>query len=637
MNNPFEHFRDRTARFRGPLKIRARIVSFFVAAIAVASLAIFFLFPSAIERQARSALASKGESIAAMVAHSATAPLVFDDRAGVGEALEAALRNADVSHIEIIGPETLGVMLFSPEGGPSTSAATGPHLDWESSEELYSHEASVVLDGEVIGTVHVDLSTAAVRSQVAQARALVAVIALVTLLLGTLVAVGIGSRMIAPLAGVAAAAERIAAGDLESRAHAPADDEVGQLAGSLNRMVDQVRATQERLTHAQRMESVGKLAGGIAHDFNNLLTTIMASTDLMLFDLPEGHPCREEVFEIREAGTRAAALTKRLLTFSRRQVTQPKVLDLNEVITGVEKMLTRLIGDGLTFETSLDPALVPIHADPGNLEQVIMNLAVNARDAMPDGGTLSLVTRTTEVEDTVVLAMGEPLSAGRYATLSVSDSGIGMDAATVEHAFEPFFTRKGPSHGTGLGLSTVYGIVTQAGGRIEVESTVGVGTTFTLYFPESEGVPQSVVARSADEVPLATGTGRILLVEDQDDVRRLTQKMLERCGYTVLPASGGAAALEIMLHGKEKVDVVLTDVIMPGMNGSELAEAIRQIRPQLPVIFMSGYTDDQLEGHRVLREDVVLIEKPFTAERLATQLHTVLAESDRSRPLAVGA
>jgi CheY-like chemotaxis protein len=369
------------------------------------------------------------------------------------------------------------------------------------------------------------------------------------------------------------------------------------------------------------MEGIGRLAGGIAHDFNNLLTAILGYAELMESQL-EDEGLKSELREIRLAGERAAALTRQLLAFSRRQVLQPRTLDLNTVVSDVEKMLARLIGEDVTLATRLEPDLGCVKADPGQLEQVMMNLAVNARDAMPEGGTLTFETANA-VLDADFVAVHPGALPGAYVVLMVADTGTGMTDEVRSHAFEPFFTTKEKGKGTGLGLATAYGIVKQSGGYITVDSGVGRGTTFRIYLPRVEGTAV-VSERTASSSRLAIGTETILLVEDEAGVRRLSLTVLESQGYVVLEAASGDMALQVARSRTGPIHLVVTDVVMPGMSGRELWDRLRVLRPDSRVLFMSGYTDDAIARHGVLEPGIAFLQKPFTPFSLAQKVREVL-------------
>jgi two-component system cell cycle sensor histidine kinase/response regulator CckA len=374
----------------------------------------------------------------------------------------------------------------------------------------------------------------------------------------------------------------------------------------------------ERLHQAQKLESVGKLAGGVAHDFNNLLTAINGYSDLALASMGEGADrLRASVREIRRAGERAAELTQQLLAFSRQQVLQPELIDLNRTVAEFGPMLARLIGEDVLLALRLGNDVSAIRADRGQIGQVVLNLAVNARDAMPDGGTLTISTQTVEASETTPPG----LAPGWYSVLSVTDAGVGIPPELIDDVFEPFFTTKGIGQGTGLGLSTVHGIVEQSGGCVSVESEPGLGTTFRVYLPAvDEAVPEP------KELPVESPTGneRVLLVEDNDAVRGLVREMLEDRGYEVVAAAGPREALQAAAE-LESIDLLVTDVVMPELNGRQLAERLVADRPGLRVLFISGYTDDAMIARGVLESDVLFLQKPFSVEELAVKVRQALA------------
>jgi two-component system cell cycle sensor histidine kinase/response regulator CckA len=378
---------------------------------------------------------------------------------------------------------------------------------------------------------------------------------------------------------------------------------------------------EEQLRNAQQLEAIGRLAGGVAHDFNNILSIIMGHGELLLAAVGADDRARNGLEQIRRAADRAASLTQQLLAFSRKQVLQPKVLDLNEAVADVQKMLSRVIGEDIELIASLHPSLVPVKADPGQVEQVLMNLAVNARDAMPHGGRLKM--ETSNVEMGAELARDLELAPGRYAMLKVTDSGHGMDGATLSHVFEPFFTTKPMGKGTGLGLATVYGIVKQSGGSIAVESEVGSGTAFRIYLPVAAGATRQRREPIAGE-KVEGGTETILITEDEPDLRELARIFLEGYGYTVLEAASAEQAIQLADTFAGRIDLLLTDVIMPGMSGRQLAENILRKRPQTRIVYMTGYTDDMVVQHKVLEPGVKLLQKPFGKVELALKVRSTL-------------
>jgi two-component system, cell cycle sensor histidine kinase and response regulator CckA len=386
--------------------------------------------------------------------------------------------------------------------------------------------------------------------------------------------------------------------------------------------VTEQRNLENQFRQAQRMEAVGRLAGGVAHDFNNVLTAITGYSDLLLEDLGPEDPKRTDVEEIKAAALRAAALTRQLLAFSRKQVLQTRVLDLNEVVRTLDSMLHRLIGEDVKLELALASALGAVRADPGQIEQVILNLAVNSRDAMPSGGKLTVETANVELDDAYVREH-TGATPGRFVMLAVSDTGIGMDAETRAHIFEPFFTTKELGKGTGLGLATVYGIVKQSGGYVWVYSEPGRGATFKIYLPLVDAVPDTA-GLPVPVQPVTGGRETVLVAEDDPSVRAVVSDVLTQKGYRVLRAPDGQAALEMARSHPAEIHILLTDIVMPGMTGRELAEALVAVRPGVRVLYMSGYTDDAVVRHGVLEEGMPYLQKPFAPRALASKVREVL-------------
>jgi PAS domain S-box-containing protein len=395
---------------------------------------------------------------------------------------------------------------------------------------------------------------------------------------------------------------------------------VYRIAGSAEDITDQ-RLLEEQFRQAQKMEAIGKLAGGVAHDFNNLLTVINGYGDLILDQLPRDDPNSALLREIVKAGDQAASLTRQLLAFSRKQIVAPRVLDLGEVLTDAEQMLRRVIGEDIQLRVDNDPALLPVKADAGQLDQVLLNLAVNARDAMPKGGTLSVATQNVWLDETFT-ALHPGARVGPHVLLSVSDSGIGMDPVTKARIFEPFFTTKGDK-GTGIGLATVYGIVKQGDGYVEVESEPGCGATFKLYFPAIEETPASGKSHRGLH-PMPRGDATILLVEDEEGVRALSRHVLKNCGYNVLEASDGVEALRVAGRHAGPIHLVVTDVVMPELSGREMADQLLRLHPEIRVLFLSGYTDDAVIRHGVREAETNFLQKPFSHDALAQKVREVL-------------
>ena len=385
------------------------------------------------------------------------------------------------------------------------------------------------------------------------------------------------------------------------------------------RDVTERKGLEEQLRHSQKLEAVGQLAGGVAHDFNNLLTVIGGYSSMLLGKLPQDSSHRTAVEEIKKAGDRAAGLTRQLLAFSRKQILQPIVLDLNVVVSDLDKMLRRLIGENIDLLTITEPGLGQVNADPGQMEQMIINLIVNARDAMPNGGKLTLQTSSVTLSGDYALKH-VPAVAGDYVMVSVSDTGCGMDAETQARIFEPFFTTKAAGKGTGLGLSTVYGIVKQSGGNIWTYSEIDHGTTFKIYLPRVDGTYNEAIEHAS---PSGThGTETILLVEDEEQVRQIAEEILKSQGYRVLAAANGELALALAKQYQGEIHLLITDVVMPAMSGRALVEQLSPLRPDMAVLYMSGYTDDAVVRHGLLGDQLAFIQKPFTADALARKVRS---------------
>jgi PAS domain S-box-containing protein len=386
--------------------------------------------------------------------------------------------------------------------------------------------------------------------------------------------------------------------------------------------VTERKRLEQQFLQAQKMQAIGQLAGGVAHDFNNLLTVICGFSEVLLSQLSDTDPASGMVQEIHKAGERAAGLTRQLLAFSRKQINQPKVLDLNALASDVGKMLRHLIGEDVSLTTVLAPRLGWVKADPGQIEQVLMNLAVNARDAMPEGGKLTIETANVDLDENFARANAE-VKPGRYVLLAVSDTGCGMTEEVKAHTFEPFFTTKEPGKGTGLGLATVYGIVKQSRGYVYIYSEPGHGTTFKIYLPMVEDDAPSGKSHPEPK-PMPKGNETILLVEDEDAVRSLTRYTLQMQGYAVLEAKDGEEALRVAEKNQGGFHLLLTDVVMPRMSGRRLAERLSQTQPGVKVLFLSGYTDDAVVRNGVLEAEVAFLQKPFTPSGLAQKVRNVL-------------
>ena len=407
----------------------------------------------------------------------------------------------------------------------------------------------------------------------------------------------------------------------------PIKDADGCVVGvsSVARDITESRHLEEMFRQAQRMEAVGQLAGGVAHDFNNLLGVILGYTGLLLDRMSVDDPQRKDIEQVEKAGNRAALLTRQLLAFSRKQVLQPKVLDLNAVVAGAEKLLQRLIGEDVELLVRLAPGLGQVKADPGQLEQIIMNLAVNARDAMPSGGKLTIETSNVNLDETYAIQHYSTLP-GPHVMLAVTDNGCGMDSKTKAHIFEPFFTTKEFGKGTGLGLSTVFGIVQQSGGYLWVYSEPGIGTSFKIYLP-CVGSPAASDVPADSAEPAARGFNTILIVEDEADLLEVTHRSLAEVGYSIIAAHSPAEAIVLSGNHPGPIHLMVTDVIMPGMSGGQLATHLCALRPEMKVLFVSGYTDDTIVRHGVLEPGLAFLQKPFSPKTLTRKVREVLAST----------
>jgi signal transduction histidine kinase len=443
---------------------------------------------------------------------------------------------------------------------------------------------------------------------------------------GVLLAVWVGRRMTRPIGEIVAAAERLGRGETP-RPVRSAIREVTGLSTALTaagqeraRAQDALHTTEEQVRQLQKLEAVGQLAGGVAHDFNNLLTIIIGRTQLLLRRLPPDDPIRPDLKVMHQTAERAASLTRQLLAFSRKQILEPKVVDLNTLVPGMASMLERLLGENVALAFHPDTGAGCVKADPGQLEQVVVNLVVNARDAMPDGGRITIETASVELGEHYT-RQHVGMEPGSHVMLAVSDTGLGMDAATQARIFEPFFTTKPPDKGTGLGLSTVYGIVKQSGGNIWVYSEPGHGTTFKIYLPRLDEAEDPVEALP---VLAERGTETILVAEDEAEVRALAREILQGYGYKVLEASQPTEAVQIAERYAGPINLLVTDVVMPQVSGRTLAEYLTPQRPEMKVLYISGYTDSAIVHHGVLDPGIPFIQKPFTPDGLGRKVREVL-------------
>jgi len=508
-------------------------------------------------------------------------------------------------------------------------------------KEYSSQQAS---DISAVLFLRVNLDTVS-RESLIFINTLVNLILVATLLMILIIGTFTYYWILRPLRMFSAATRKIRDGDYGSKVLIHQQDEFGSFAEAFNNMLEEIEKksaaltqysnhlevkvleTNEKLLQSQKMEAVGRLAGGVAHDFNNILTGILGYSDILLAEIPSDHSNSKFVNEIHKAAKRAAALTNQLLAFSRKQIMKPQVLHLNDLIRNLEKMLERLLGEDIELEAVLPEGLWHVKADPSKIDQVLMNLAVNARDAMPDGGKLVIETRNARLDTDYAKRHPGIAKPGDFVMFSVSDTGTGMDKETLSHLFEPFFTTKELGKGTGLGLSTVYGIVKQSGGYIWAYSEPDKGTCFKTYLPrvQEEKSPSSEICmHSSGSSKRYSET--ILVVEDDVTVRSLVPLMLRQEGYIVLVASDGEEALRMFQNHDGRIDLVITDVIMPKMNGPELADSLTQLKPNLKVLFTSGYTSNIIVHHGVLNPGVAFLEKPLIMETLSRKIRQVLEQ-----------
>jgi len=452
--------------------------------------------------------------------------------------------------------------------------------------------------------------------------------------------VGVELFVLRPVRRLGRVTRRLAGGDLAARADltrgVPGLAELGEafneMATALEARYVEHAQLEARLRQSQKMEALGRLAGGVAHDFNNLLTALLGFTALALEDLDARHPARTDVEAIQSAGESAAALTRQLLAFSRSQVIQPRVLDLNRVVTRIEGLLRRVIGEDVKLVVNLDRSLVAVTADPGVIEQIIVNLAVNGRDAMPMGGRLTIETTNADLDETFV-ADRPGSTVGPHAVLRMSDDGIGMAPDVLPRIFEPFFTTKQLGRGTGLGLATVYGLAKQSGGYIQVESGPDRGSVFSVYLPRASAPAEEEIVPPPEGVS-ARGSETILVVEDQPAVRALVCSTLTQQGYTVLDAGHGQDALTLLDEQTDGIDLLVTDVVMPGMSGRELATSVRALRPQVRVLYMSGYAPDAALPAEIINSGAAFLPKPFVPATLLRKVRELLDSTSLPQPYA---
>ncbi|MFT5089679.1 MAG: two-component system cell cycle sensor histidine kinase/response regulator CckA [Candidatus Latescibacterota bacterium] len=636
---------------RRPLghSIRTRLSLMSSLVIGLIALAISILYPVWHEKQVTRTLVAKAHSITDITAFIAAPAVPNDNIQLITEAISGAREDPNLTYVAI--SNEAGDLI----AGGQNSAYQNRHT--ESEHKQYHITRPLSYQGREIGQIELGYSLALVQKDISHIRSVIALVSL-AIFFGGMVAVFIISTIVTrPLSQVIATADRIARGDLSKRTPViHPEDEIGRLALSFNHMLDKLEdlnhnlegqvelrtheltqqieerqkaeteraVLEEQLQQSQKMEAIGQLAGGVAHDFNNLLMLITGNNSLVVGQLDPDHPAQSNLKEIQQASDGAVSLTRQLLAFSRRQVLQPQVLNLNEIIGRLEKMLRRLIGEDVELQMTYAPELGCVTADPGQIEQVIMNLAVNARDAMEHGGKLIIETQRVDIDAAYTTRhdVVRPETYGPYVMVAVSDTGTGIDAATQQRIFEPFFTTKERGKGTGLGLSTVYGIIKQSGGYIWVYSEEGKGTSFKFYLPHVDSNIQ-VVELPKTKMRIG-GSETILLVEDDPSVRQLCVQLLNQCGYSVLEGEHPLHAMQLCEQYEGEIHLILTDVVMPKMSGPEMVELLEPILPNAKVLFMSGYTDNAVLAHKVLKPGLSFLQKPFSLDALANKVREEL-------------
>ncbi len=592
---------------------------------------------------------------------------VFAKEANVAVAFRDADGAQDILRNFGVNPQLVLAAVYTADGKPLAAwhrqdvpaGAIPPHPGADGVrfvDQDLEAAAPVVQEENRIGTLYIKSSLTAMRDRVVTNVLVVLLALLGSTLLAYILASSLDRVITGPVLHLADTVRAVSKDkNYAVRATAESGDELGVLIGGFNEMLAQIqgrddelrrgrdelerrvhkrtrelKVKDEQLRQSQKMEAIGRLAGGVAHDFNNLLSAIIGFAELAALELPENAPQRRYLDEIRKAGDRAAALTRQLLAFSRKQVLQAEIIDVNALVTDMDKMLRRIIGEQVSLETALDPSAGLVKADRGQIEQVLMNLVINARDAMTGGGKLLIKTSNCQL-DASLAQRGETVPSGPAVMISVSDNGAGMDENVLSHIFEPFFTTKERGRGTGLGLSTVYGIVKQSGGHIWVQSHPGEGAIFRIYLPRVEEAarPKSGLRR----LPLRSrGDETVLVVEDEERVRALVKQLLAMNGYSVLEAANGSDALTVLRGHAGRINLLLTDVVMPSMGGRELVEQACALRPDLKVMYMSGYTDDQIVHTGVLDAKVPFLQKPFSPDVLALKVREVIDEPSPELP-----
>ena len=585
-------------------------------------------------------------SLARVIGSNSTGALTFDDRRSAGEILAAVSARSHIVSARLYDAEGRPFATYHRQGTEDVLPERPLHASYHAGRAYAVLFQNVMLGREQAGTLYLKADLGQVRAHFGGYLVVILLVMLASMAAASVISVRWQHMVSDPILRLADAAGAVTRSkDYSIRVASGGGDELGVLTAAFNEMLSQIEHrdvvlglevkerlhAEEQLRHGQKMKAVGQLAGGVAHDFNNLLGVILGYSEMLLGQELAPAP-RRKVEQIQRAGERAAALTRQLLAFSRKQVLAPKVLDLNALVGEFSGMLPRVLGEDVELVITRGADLGQVKADPGQLEQILMNLCVNARDAMPGGGRIAIATANVTLSGEQ--ANGSDAPAGSFVMLTVSDNGSGMDAETRSHVFEPFFTTKPVGQGTGLGLSTVYGIMKQSDGHIELDSAPARGTVFRLYFPR---VDEPVEERLAvTRKPARHGTETILLVEDEDALRALVASMLRERGHTVLEADCGATALQVADRHPGIIDLLLSDVVMPGMSGRQVAREVTLRRPAIRVIYMSGHSDEALGARGILDPGTTLLAKPFTGHALDRCLGQVLGDPLVSRAPDIG-
>jgi signal transduction histidine kinase len=602
----------------------------------------------------RETLAQRLVSAADIIGHNSASALVFNVPSDGEKTLSALKTQPNIIAAALYTPQKQVFAVWKRASAPDFPFPASPAVDesiTRSGAGFVETFRPILLDGARIGTVFLRSDLSERLTRVRRYALIVVTVLLLSTLIASVVALRLGRQIAKPILALSAVARRVSEErDYAVRVKALGEGEIGVLERTFNDMLSQIqsrgralqaahdeleqkviartvelRQKEEELFQSRKMESIGRLAGGIAHDFNNLLTGIIGCAETLEGALRDNPEVQIEALEIKKAGNRAAMLTRQLLAFGRKQVISPQPLNLNEAIGRTAKMLERLLGEDIEIRTVFDPDLRLVRADPSQIDQILINISVNARDAMSTGGRLTIKTSNVRLQNDAVPVEVEP---GDYVMMAFTDTGHGMSKEVRGQIFEPFFTTKEMGKGTGLGLSTVYGIVKQNNGAITVYSHPGMGTTFKIFFPAIEPSPQQKRPESFQPALLQApnGSETILLVEDEELVASHLARLLRGRGYTVVAADSGAQALELMRRREAPVDLVLTDVIMPGMNGRELVQKLRESAPRLPALFMSGYPSEIVAKHGVVDPGISFVEKPFQGTQVLLKIRELLSQ-----------